>query len=89
MSEDNPSYKAGMDLMNSVNPMGFSPEEFANAVTSSHRTLQQNAMKAMMACMTAWAEIADNGYYDLRNEATVLAAKKIVDATKDDHIPFI
>ena len=61
----------------SVNPMGFSATDFAKAMGRQHRTLQQNFTKVCFAWIQHLASLEEN-QYDLRNEASVKAAKKIV-----------
>jgi len=74
-----PSEKAASDLMQAVNRLDFNPKEFAGIVCSEHRTLQQGAMRAFVECVLRWAEDASTGQYDLRNQSSVLFARKIVE----------
>lgn len=60
-------------------------------VTREHRTLQQNIMGFFVAVIEAWATLPEDRY-DLRNEATVRLARKIVAGTGDKydrHLPHI
>ena len=65
-------------------------EDFVDYLTRrEHRTLQQSAMGLFVAAIEAWAS-TDN--FDLRNEATVNLAKRIVENTGDKYdrmLPFI
>lgn len=57
-------------------------------VFRTHRTLQQKIMGLFVKTIEAWAEAP----HDLRNEATVNLAKKIVAATGDKydrHLPYV
>jgi len=54
-------------------------EEIATMIVQDHRTLQQNKMRLIVTCLKKWAEMEENGYFDLRNEATVKLARKLVD----------
>jgi len=69
---------------NAVNPMGFGVEEFAKAMGRQHRTLQQNFTKACFAWIQHLASLEEN-QYDLRNEASVKACKKILAGEIKDH----
>ena len=61
---------------------------FVEQVTGrTHRTLQQKIMGLFVATIEAWAE--DKFGHDLRNEATVKLAKKIVAATGDKYDRFL
>ena len=73
------SEKAAQDFMRAVNRLDFNAKEFAGIVCSEHRTLQQGAMRAFVECVLRWSEDASNGYYDMRNQNTVLQARKIVE----------
>lgn len=64
--------------------------KFADTIVNrTHRTLQQSIMGAFVACIEKWAETPN---FDLRNEATVKLAKKLVEGTGDKydrHLPYI
>ena len=57
-------------------------------VSRQHRTLQQSIGKYIIAQIKAWAETE---HYDLRNEATVMLCRKIMENLKDEetHLPMI
>lgn len=65
--------------------------DFAEELTNgTHRTLQQTCMVMFVECLKRWEKAYNDGYYDARNEATVLAAKKMLAALGDDnYFPFI
>jgi hypothetical protein len=64
--------------------------ELAEKICNTHRTLQQNKMRLIVHMLQVWADQDRDGWYDLRNEATVKLASKIVDAFKDDfHMPVV
>lgn len=78
---------AAQAVLNAVNSYGFDEKAFADAITNSHRTLQQSAMRAFLACIKTWA---DAEHYDGRNEATVKVSKRIVaDFDGDLYLPFV
>lgn len=59
--------------------------------TRVHRTLQQKLMGLFVAVIASWAAKTEH-QYDLRNEATVKLAKRIIEATGDKydrHLPCI
>lgn len=76
----------------------FSDDTFVKAFIEeltcrTHRTLQQNTARLLLDLFRAWAGIYDkgDGYYDLRNEATVKLAKVITEKVKNENcfLPFI
>lgn len=52
---------------------------FVQGLYSEHRTLQQSVMRLFIAWVREMANDFDRNSYDLRNEATVRLAKKIVE----------
>lgn len=73
-----------------VNSSMFNNEAFAKQLTNrTHRTLQQSAFRAFKACVDGWAENEKEGWYDMRNEATVKASVKVKEALKDDYFPLV
>jgi len=56
-------------------------EDFANELTSAHRTLQQSVFRLMSECIRAWSDCRDEEWYDMRNEATVEAASELWNKT--------
>lgn len=77
-------------LTSYVNAFGYDKPALVKAITSEHRTLQQQVMNVMLACMEKWADDYKCGYYDLRNEATCKLAVKIIESIKDDkYLPYI
>jgi hypothetical protein len=77
-------------LADAVNSSMFDEDEFARQVThKTHRTLQQSIFKTFKACVGYWAKFEKEGMYDLRNEATCKASKKVEEALKDEYIPFV
>jgi hypothetical protein len=76
-------------LMDGVNSSAFNNEEFAKAVTTSHRTLQQSFMRAIVRTINEWDNLHKENWYDLRNEATVKASSKMVEVVKDDYFPLV
>lgn len=73
---------------NSVNPMGFRPKLFAEAMGRQHRTLQQGFTRLCFAWIEHLASL-QRGQYDLRNEASVVAAKKIVASVDCLYLPLV
>ncbi|OGR49689.1 MAG: hypothetical protein A2X37_10785 [Elusimicrobia bacterium GWA2_66_18] len=66
-------------------------EAFADEmVHHAHRTLQQSFMRYIWVLLQAWAACKKQGCFDLRNEATVEMAEKIVNQFENDAaFPFI
>jgi hypothetical protein len=74
-------------LLKHVNNTAFNPAGFVSLLMSRHRTLQQSTMRLFMACIKEWSEEKN---FDLRNEATVVLAKKIMDAVGNcDGLPSV
>lgn len=71
------AFAAAEALSDAVNEVTFDYDSFALALSSQHRTLQQSAMRAFIAFAKAVAEFDTDGYYDLRNEASVKLAVAI------------
>jgi len=81
--------KTAHDLASAVNEMSFDVVTFAQTIRREHRSLQQNTMRAVVALLKQWADDADSGNYDLRNEDTVKLARDLlagVDNTNLSHI---
>lgn len=59
-------------------------------VYRTHRTLQQNVMKLIVPLIEKWAGLKESEY-DLRNEATVKLARKLISTTDkyDRALPLI
>lgn len=89
MSERKTGAHMGQELMNWVNAFGFDAEGFAKAITRGHPTLQQSVMRLFMATIDEWAKKPLEDHWDDRNRATIEAAHKIVEATKDIGFPMI
>ena len=68
--------KAVRALSDFVNNMGHDPKAFVEALSREHRTLQQSATSVMLAWFEHLSKL-EEGWYDLRNEASVQVAKKI------------
>jgi hypothetical protein len=54
-------------------------EKFLDAMETQHRTHQQSFMRLAVAFIKRNAVKDGNGYYDLRNQATVEACHEIVE----------
>jgi len=63
-------------------------EKVAELVMREHRTLQQSIFRLFLRCIRRWAETPESRY-DLRNEATVKACRKIATLTEDTGLPLI
>ena len=64
------------ELSQALNVMGREKEvadDFLQAITHQHRTLQQNIMGVMFSTVTGYADASHDG----RNEASVNACKRI------------
>jgi hypothetical protein len=75
-----------------VNVMGRAEQEafVEKLCRGTHRTLQQSAFSTFMACIRTWAEMYEEGCYDLRNEATCrMSAEIIKQFGGDTYVPFV
>lgn len=61
----------------------FDRAEFADAVLREHRTLQQLLFGLFGRCIIEWAELAEKGHFDGRNEHTVKTCHLIVELLKE------
>ena len=78
-------------LMSYVNAFHLSDEkEFINGCVYEHRTLQQNLFRMIYKMIQEWAKMSIDGRFDLRNEGTVNACRKIVTILdREIALPFI
>jgi len=89
-SDSNPEQEAGEVLANQISKFvngagGSDMQKAVDVLAGQHRTLQQCTMKFFMMFIERMA----GNTSDLRNEASVALAKKIVEATKQDYLPHI
>ena len=84
MENQNEGQIAAVALSRMVNRMGGGPEaeDFINAVTNDHRTLQQQTFGLFMKCIEKWSKTKN---FDARNEYTINLCKKMMEAVKDDY----
>ena len=82
-------YKAAEALTDAMNTMGWNPKKFAMSVALQHRTLQQELTRTLVATIRVMG--SDDYGYDLRNEGSHEAAKKMVESgiLDDIYLPFI
>ena len=85
--------KIAENLVNAINDMGHDVAPFVDKVVlRTHRTLQQSIFGLVVKLIYKWAEMADTGLYDLRNEYTCTMCAKLRDVLQDgcgDRTPFI
>lgn len=79
--------EAAAAVAKALNRMGFNEEAFAYFLSREHRTLQQNAARALWACIKQWDADYLANRYDMRNEDTVQFAATIIAALKRFDIP--
>ena len=70
------------ELTNFVNNYNCDHDEFINAFTREHRTLQQSSFKLMLMLMDKMASAEYGKNIDARNEGTHKLAKKLMDGFK-------
>lgn len=85
-------YKAAKELERVLNDYSFNPDRFTAAIPSFHKTLEQNFMRLIIACIKFMADDS-NRFIDLRNkgshEAAVILAKALEDHKDEIYLPFI
>lgn len=65
-------------------------EAVVDSINMQHRTLQQAFMRnVIVPIIQNFADKNANGYYDLRNEATVNACQELEKVLDKYHFPFI
>lgn len=75
-----------MSLLRFINNMAVDDDAFVKGLVNSHRTLQQSIMRVFIKFVKEIAAKKD-GFYDLRNEASVNLAKEIMKLNTG--LPFI
>jgi hypothetical protein len=66
------------DLVNSTSYLELN--KFVNTVLTDHRTLQSDTFNLFFKCFEGWANNAESGNYDARNEGACKVSKMAVDA---------
>lgn len=71
-----------------INSFNFDAGEFCEQMHKEHRTLQQNFMRLIRRYIE---ETAKQEYFDDRNEASVMACRKLSQCIEDNdiYLPFI
>ena len=88
--KDNRERKNVEIVADMLNDFSFNPEKFCEAMTMSHRTLQQSFTRLCIHWLCTCAD--DNYRYDGRNEASHRISKALIDSQDADfigNIPFI
>lgn len=70
---------------NTLNNDKLVAESVFEAITQSHRTLQQGFWRIMFDVADKYKDIN----HDLRNEAAVKACGKVTEALKDSYLPYV
>lgn len=73
-----------IDETNSLGSAQCISQGIFEALTGSHRTLQQSFMRELVEALEQYSK---TNFFDARNEASVKLAGKIVEL--DHHLPFI
>lgn len=78
-----------LDMMNSLGGNEKEQQAFVDTILNSHRTLQQSTCGLLVKVFDGWATMKADGYYDLRNEATVKLAERVSKAVEGEYLPLI
>jgi hypothetical protein len=73
--------QATVSALSKIANRSLSPELFVQCMDREHRTLQQSMSGLMLAWFKHLAELPA-GHYDLRNQASVEIARKVMTATE-------
>ena len=73
------------DILDMVNNMSFSSNEFVDEVMMAHRTLQQNTFRLVVDLLKSWEAVGEVGRFDARNEHTVKNAKVMLAALRESN----
>jgi len=73
-------------VVNNISLTKAEGQEIAQRVVNTHRTLQQNKMRLIILILKEWTEMDMDGRYDLRNEAAVKLATKLLAGVKEDDL---
>lgn len=87
MSKETENVHKVSDMLNSFS---FNPEDFCKEFSKEHRTIQQNLTRLCIHWLCTCA--SDDYRYDLRNEASHVIAKALIESQSPDFlgaIPFI
>lgn len=81
------SKKIADTITTELNSFSFNAKDVAQAMTSEHKTLQQNFTRLCVE----WLKVcgSDDYRYDDRNEASHTIGKKVAPLLEDEAIPFI
>ena len=64
-------------------------EEVSKLIKYQHRTHQQSLGRFIQAAVKTFSQLEEEGYFDLRNEATCKMCSEVKDLVEDNAIPFI
>lgn len=83
------SRKTGLQVANTLSDfantaIGNEKLSFVEAVTTDHKTLQEDTFMMFLKCIEKWSEMKVQGDYDARNEYTCKASKVMIKALKDE-----
>lgn len=87
MHEIGPSIQKLFDHVNGHSGQASS-EAFIRAFQMQHRTLQQSFFSTFIVPLILHYAGLKDGWYDLRNEATVNLCKRLASVCKDSPLPF-
>lgn len=79
------SGKQVAELLSEFSNCAFESEkiEFAQTVTSDHKTLQEEMFTMFLGCIKEWSEMSER-QIDIRNQYTHKASKIMIQALRDN-----
>ena len=80
---------AAVEFSRAVNELGFDVETFAKTIRRDHRSIQQGTMRVFVELLNQWADDADSGNFDQRNEDTVNLARQLLAGVDSTHLSHI
>lgn len=79
-------FELATKVEDAINSFCFSPKAFAASIPYWHRTLQQTFWRVIVACIKVYAD--ENYRHDLRNRASHLEAKEMMQYLKEHGRPI-
>lgn len=63
--------------------LSYDFEQFAEKITTDHKTIQDDSFRMMFKCMEKWHTMYKEGNYDGRNEGSLKLAYEMIESLKE------
>ena len=87
LNQNSKEFKAAKELEHALNDYGWNPQQFALATITFHKTLQQSLFRTIVEILKLYA--SPERRTDLRNEASKVGARKLMEVLVEMQVPFI